>query len=167
MLAGSTRIHGTGWREPIAVAHRIIGRNIMGRLGHVQYVCGVDPTFAGVHGFIDTADGRGYRETAHCAYPWHVAGPADRRVTTVVMPVAAPWKWRWTTPHLLVHELGHALHATIDFDHVAVPVTEYAKRNNFEAFAEAFVSWCWPGNGYDHPDPATVALFDSLAEGGW
>ena len=44
---------------------------------------------------------------------------------------------------------------------------EYAKRNNFEAFAEAFVSWCWPGNGYDHPDPATVALFDSLAEGGW
>lgn len=165
-MTGLTRIHGTGWREPLAVAHRIIGPALMARLGHVQYVFGVDPVFAGVHGFPDIADGRSYRDTAHCAYPWHITGPADRRVTTVVMPVGERPGDRWAMPHVLVHELGHALHETIGFDHTAAPVTEYAKSNNYEAFAEAFTAWCWPGNGYDRPDPATVALFRLLATGG-
>lgn len=159
-----SRIHGPGWREPIAVAHDIIGPIIMARLGHVQYVIGVDPVFVGLHSFVDIADGRSYRDTAHCAYPSHLVGPADRRVTTIVMPSHHDrGAGTWAEPHTLIHELGHALHETIGFDHDATPVTKYAALNRFEAFAEAFTSWCFPGNGYDWPDEATVALFRSLA----
>lgn len=152
-MIGATRIHGTGWREAIDVAHSVIGRRIMSRLGHVQYVCGVDPLFAGLHAY-DVS----YRDTAHCCYPHHLDGPADRRVTTVVMPNrVGPW-----TAHIIVHELGHALDQTIGFGHTATPVTEYAKTNRQEAFAEAFTSWRWPGNGYERPDDATLALFGGL-----
>lgn len=158
-MIGLTRIHGKGFRESIAEAQRICGPTIMARLSHVQYVCGLDPVFAGLHAYAN----KGYDQNAHCCWPMHIAAPADRRVTTIVLP--GDWSkvhplWR---VHVLVHELGHALHETMRLDKFDIPpVTEYAKTNRWEAFAEAFTAWRWPGNGYAVPDAHTIALFDSL-----
>lgn len=163
-MIGASRIHGTGYREAIAEAFDVIGPTLTGRLSHVQFVCGVDPVFAGIHTYDKPRDGGlSFRITTHCAWPYHLAGPADRRVTTIVVPEAP---WHHTYPlwlvHDLVHELGHALDWLTGQRHDAVPVTQYARTNRREAYAEAFVSWCWPGNGYDRPDPATVGHFRNV-----
>lgn len=155
------RIHGRGYREAIAAAQRAIGDRLMQRLGHVQYVTGVDPVFIGLHDYTDHSDGYSYAETAHCCYPHHLLGPADRRVTTVVLPYPTVAKY---TPPIIVHELGHALDYAIGEQHIAAPVTEYARTNREEAFAEAFTSWAWPDpEFYERPDDATLALFTELA----
>ena len=92
---------------------------------------------------------------ACCCYPHHMLGPADRRVTTIVLPGTA-----WG-PLLIVHEIGHALHETFDFGPHSDPVTDYARTNKHEAFAEAFTSWCWPNPDYGRCDDATRALLES------
>lgn len=162
-MSDATRIHGSGYREAIGVALDVVGSRIGDRLGHVQFVCGVDPVFAGLHSYEEITDGRSYRQTAHCAYPFNLAGPRDRRVTTIIVPDAR-YRFRnpWALAHDFVHELGHALHEVIGFDCHPEPVTDYARTSRYEAFAEAFVSWLWPGDGYDRPDDATLALFRSL-----
>lgn len=158
-----TRIHGSEYREAIGRAIEICGP-VMARLGHVQFVCGVDPYFIGLHRASESDVS--YREVAHCCWPYHIEGPADRRVTTVVIP----WnRWHrshpWWLAESIVHELGHALHWTLDLDRFDVaPVTAYARTNRYEAFAEAFTSWRWGPGGYgDWPDSATLSLFRSLA----
>jgi len=157
MGLGPSRLHDRGRREQIAQAHRLIGPTIMGRLSHVQYVSGVDPVFAGLHGYEDIGDGRSYRTTAACYYPCHLSGPRDRRVTTIILPVAEPG---WTGVRTVVHELGHALDEVTRFEHDAAAVTRYAETNRREAFAEAFTAWVWEG---DHrPALDTLALFRSL-----
>lgn len=161
-MGSLTRIHGDGYREAIAIALRQCGPTAA-RLGHVQFVCGVDPVFAGLHRYETTVDGRSYRSTSHCAYRHHIIGPADRRATTIIVPDSAYRHRRpWAFAHELVHELGHALHETIGYDHRAEPVTEYAKRNSYEAFAEAFTSWRWPTPDYARPDERTLDLFRRL-----
>lgn len=147
----STRIHGSGHREAIGVAIDVIGSRLMARLPHLQFVAGVDPLFAAVHGFQLTPDGRSYSSTACCCYPWHILGPADRKVTTVVLPTVVH-------PFVVVHEIGHALHETFDFDPNPLPVTQYARTNKYEAFAEAFTSWVWPQPDYARCDDETAAL---------
>lgn len=154
-MLGASRIHGTGHREAITVALEVVGDDVMARLPHLQFVVGVDPIFAGVHPFGLTPDGRSYKDTACCCYPFHMLGPADRRVTTIVMPA-------YLHPFHIVHEIGHALHETLDFDPWPEPTTDYAKSNKWEAFAEAFTSWCWPNPAYRRTDPATRALLNSL-----
>lgn len=158
-LLGSSRVHGRGWREAIGIALDAIGPTMRDRLGHVRFVAGVDPVFAGVHAFATTKDGRSYRDTAACCYPFHLLGPADRRVTTIVLPGKA--RQRPSDAFVIVHELGHALDELTGFEHVAKPVTEYAKTDRYEAFAEAFTSWIWPTKSYARPDAASVALFRS------
>jgi hypothetical protein len=157
------RVHGSGWREPVAVAQRVIGSGLMSRLGHVRYVLGVDPVFIGLHRYGTTVDGRSYRNTAHCVYPCHIEGPADRRTTTVAVPSVLSG---WGLVRTLVHELGHALDEVVGFGHLAVPVSEYARANRYEAFAEAFTVWCWGSSpGYDQPDPWSAGLFRRLQLG--
>lgn len=150
-MGGLTRLPDQRYAETIGEGFRRLPAGMRHRLGHVQFVCGVDPVFAGLHGF---EVGR-----AHCAYPFHLAGPADRRVTTIVLP----WVY---DPSVVVHELGHALHETIRFDHVARPVTEYAETNHWEAFAEALVAWThvYGDRAVAQQDKATLALFERLAE---
>jgi hypothetical protein len=124
--------------------------------------CG-DPIFAGLHETVEIGDGRTYRTEAHVCFPCHVP---DRRVT-VVLPVPE-------TPRIVLHELGHVLDwhlisragEAIDFQ----PVSAYAKTNRMEAFAEAFVAWCYgpdatnSGLGFDRE---SREFFDRLASGGW
>ena len=159
-MVGTTRIHGDHWREHITIAYSAIPDGILHRLQHVQFVLGVDPLFAGLHSYPSNGDAP-LSDTAHCAFPFHLNGPADRRVTPAIMP--RQYRSQWATAHTLVHELGHALHETIGFDHDAVPVTKCATTNRVEAFAESFTAWCWPGNGYKRPNPRDAALFSQLA----
>lgn len=155
MSVRATRIHGRGHRERIGLAIDIIGPRIMARLPHLQFVAGVDPVFAGVHGYETITDGRSYHDAAACCYPFNLLGPADRRVTTICLPSVEH-------PFNIIHEIGHALHETVDFEPAPPPVTAYARTNKYEAFAEAFTSWCWPNPSYARIDDETRALFRSL-----
>lgn len=152
--------------EPIGEALRRLPLGIAQRLGHVQFVAGVDPVFIGLHDTEQASYGRSYRETAHVCWPMHLdARPLAERVTTVVLPAPRePW--------VIIHELGHALDEAIGFDHHDPdPVTWYAETDTSEAFAEAFTAWLCPDEPRyaDAPrdvllrDEQTLALFDALA----
>lgn len=160
MLLPSSRVPVGPYGQAIGAALDVIPVAVVRRLEHVRFVCGVDPVFAGLHRYGDTGDGRSYAVTAHCCYRFHLDGPADRRVTTVVLPVPAD-----ATVPVIVHELGHALHEVVGLDHVAVPVSAYATTNTWEAFAEAFTAWVLPGYGDQEvacADRPTRALLEGL-----
>lgn len=138
----------------IAIAFGVIGPRWRERLGHVEFLCGVDPAWAGLHATGKTLDGRSYSDTAHCVYPWHTGD----RSTTIALPVFEPYP-------VVIHELGHAVHQRYAFDHEAVPVCEYAQRDSMEAFACSFHAhfmWVYDQDAY-HRDEATRSLFAGLA----
>lgn len=154
-----TRIPDQRYAEAIASALRTIPTRICQRLAHVQFLCGVDPAFAGLHRYGTTTDGRSYGSTAHVAYPVHIQRPAVERVTTVVLP-------ELVAPLSIVHELGHALDESIGFDHHTVkPITDYARTDRWEAFAEAFTGWLYRYGDEDilFRDQQTIDLFERLA----
>lgn len=150
--------------------------NIMRLVAHVQWFIGADPNFAGLLNLDHFPDGRSPKDTASCWYAHHFDHrPATDRVTTIMLPLADD-----VYPKTVVHELGHALHEALGWDHEALPVSWYAKTDRWEAFAEAFTAWIMPpmlgdlGAHWDEhygpardllyrDDPATVALFESLA----
>lgn len=149
------RLVGSGYRAVIGAAEDLLPPSIL-RFAQPDYLCGVDPLFAGLHRFEVASYGRTYRDTAHVVYPLHQEHMVRaNRATTVVLP---------TVPAVgdLVHELGHVVHERLAFEHEAAPLTWYARTNHYEAFAEAFASWLMPGYG-PRPDDRTVALFESLA----
>lgn len=161
------RAKAGGYAELIQSAYDLIPAGFHPLL-RPHFLCGTDPIFAGLHEYEDTTDGRSYRATPHVAYDFHQTGIArSNRHVTVVLP-DPPKTMR---VRVLVHELGHVLHERLGFEHDAVPVTEYADSSRFEGFAEAFTAWVLPlGNSYGaakdrlySEDPATVALFESLA----
>ncbi len=159
-MLGLDRIPSHRYAEAIAEGlDRLPGR-MAGRLGHVRFVCGVDPVFAGLHSYVDTTQGWSYGEVAHCCYPHNLSAPRDRRTTTIVLPTLAAAR-----PDTVVHELGHALHHLIGFEHTAAPVTEYAGTDRYEAFAEALVARTHYYGDADalHADLPTLALFDALS----
>ena len=125
-----------------------------------EFVIGVDPVFAGVHTFAMTHDGRAYSDTPHCVYDFHQEHrPRAERGVKVILPTNPAYRWDGANGiYTVVHELGHVLHQRVGFDHVATPITEYAKTNHHEAFAEAFAGWIWG----DRIDEQTEALFDGL-----
>ena len=125
-----------------------------------DWFCGTDPVFAGLHDSLDTFDGRSYRDTAHTCYPYHIAGPRDRKRMTIVLPTVPDW-------YTVLHELGHVLDHRLEFSHTAAPVTEYAGANRQEAFAEAFSTWIiGPSRheacNWESLDSVTVTLFGGL-----
>lgn len=96
-----------------------------------------DPLFAGLHRYEQVPDGRSYRNTAHVAYPCHQTAPHSQAI--MILPPGSP-----VSPDTIRHEFGHLLHETVDFWPHAAPVTEYAERDIWEAFAEAFAAWVNP-----------------------
>jgi hypothetical protein len=133
-----------------------------------RFYCGVDPVFAGLTTYgedavngVDVGGARGsrsLRDTEHVLYESYGWVPR----TTVVLQERKP-----IPVMFIVHELGHVLHESIGFEHVAEPVTRYGQKSDHEAFAEAFTAWLSP----DYPrwtrdalsrDRATVELFDRL-----
>jgi hypothetical protein len=151
------RLHQAGHRAVIGEALRIIPARLH-ELVAVDFLCGADPLFLGLHRYALTqeANARSYSTTAHCVYPFHQMHlPADRRATTVVLPSVV-------TPDVVVHELGHVLHERLRFEPTAAPVSGDARTNRHEAFAEAFTTWLLPDHG-DRPDERTLALLEGLA----
>lgn len=150
------RLRDHRYAEAITAARQLLPPAIDARL-HPHFLTGTDPVWAGLHNYTDCSYGRSYRDTMHVAGPEHQRNlPTDRRWVTVVIP---------TVPQLpdLVHELGHVLDRELPFKHTAQPVSWYANDNREEAFAEAFAAWLIPGYADRPLDPATVALFESLA----
>jgi hypothetical protein len=149
------------FNDAIQVAEASIPPKIMARLAGVDYCCGVDPVFVGLHRYTEAKDGRPYSATAHVAWTMHQKHlPLANRVPTVVLPVEVE-------PETVAHELGHALHEQLDFGLRAAPVTAYAQTNRWEAFAEAFTAWLgWYGEDFRAAvDEKTRALFHRLAMG--
>ena len=157
------RLKAGGFASVIEATYQLIPPTIR-NLIRPHFFCGTDPVFAGLHDYLDVADGRSYRETAHVAYDFNQRLSRSQRHITVVLP---------TLPSIevLIHELGHVLDERLDFEPDVTPVTRYGQTNRYEAFAEAFTAWVLPyGHGYgaskdylyEH-DRRTVALFGQLA----
>lgn len=141
-------------REAIGYAYDVIGLRIETEFWFR------DPVFSGLHGISDIADGRSYRDTEHCCYPWHIDGPASRRLVTVVLPVL-------TSVDVVVHELGHAFHYWNGFEFDPAPVSWYAETSPGEAFAEAFASHLLPGYEAGIPDAESREWFEAQGLVGW
>lgn len=149
------RVTSNRFREPINRALELIPGGVRPLL-NTDLFCGADPVFAGLHHYESMSFGRSYRTTAHCVYNFHQEHlPRARRRTTVVLPTVPD-------PETVVHELGHALHATLGWRFSASPVSWYAETDRYEAFAEAFTAWCIPGYAVV-PDEASRNYFDQLA----
>ena len=147
----------------IQEAHRVIPKTILSRL-HFDYFIGCDPVYAGLFNDEKTKDGRSYHITACVAYPYHQLVSKNLRKTTIVIPTSLP-------PVNIVHEIGHVLDEYLGFNHDAVPVTEYAKVDRAEAFAEAFTAWLYwgyaskPCKTASEIDDKTDSLLHHLMEG--
>jgi hypothetical protein len=144
----------------IQKAHLVVPPLILTRL-NFDYFIGCDPIFAGLFNYEITEDGRSYRDVACVAYPFHQNLPKNRQKTTIVIPKKIHWIY-------LLHEIGHVLDEWLGFNFVAEPITEYAKNNQGEAFAEAFTAWLIPRYAKKNLgtelgiDPRALSLFESL-----
>lgn len=168
------RIHGTGHREAINTALELLTPRLQHRLTGIGFVTGVDPIFIGLRdwGTVTFYDGSvaSYSDLSATWMGKHHQLLDDQ--TTIVIPHldAAPIS-------TMAHELGHALHRTVDFDRVGdEPTTEYSMTNAHEMFAVAFELWLSErmdhrARYYDgewqpwarHFAPRHYALFDRLA----
>lgn len=127
----------TGYSELISWVYELLPSRIAEKLKYTHFLTGTDPVYVGLHSYIDDGDGFSYRTCCHVAYDYHQEGLSKAlRRTTIVLPYL-------TTPCVLVHELGHVLDEILGFRFTFRPVTEYAKANRYESFAESFVSWLY------------------------
>lgn len=157
------RIINYKYSELISAAFDIIPIRIADRLKYTHFLTGTDPIYAGlIHPDDDAMRKAGYnfesiaevyRNGGSVSYV-HNQTVSDKH-TTVVLPRLLPIDYP-------IHELGHVLDGILGWKHIAEPVTEYAKINHLEAFAEAFTSWLIPGYA-DRPDEGTIYLFEELA----
>ena len=148
------RITGFGYSGLINYAFSVIPQGIADRIRYTHFLTGVDPIYAGLFDNELTDDGRSYRKTACVAYPYHQRIDKCLRHSTVVLP-------NLVSLAVIVHELGHVLDESLGFTHIAEPVTEYAKVDRGEAFAEAFTSWLFWGYGKEI-NKSTEYLFESI-----
>ena len=161
------RIVNAEFSELIGYSINALPRRIWERINYVHFLTGTDPIYAGLHNFVDIDDeyymkgeekgNKSYRNVPQVVCPeYQFILPKLLRNTTIVLPVMEqPW--------VVVHELGHVLDEALGYSHLALPITEYAKINEGEAFAEAFVGWMC--EDYGEPDVETTALFEYLAWG--
>ena len=168
-----------GYLDDIAAAYTLLPAPLAQRVAHVEFLCGVEPAYVGLHRDDMAPIAAGHRLAGSCIYAHNqIDRPADERRTTVCLPTGE------CAVDVVVHELGHALHEAIGFwpapyrqQWVAAPVTPYAQCNSDEAFAEAFTLWIYGHERYADevgddplhrplyltPDARAVALFEALA----
>lgn len=159
------RIINQQYAELIAKAINCVPDKIMEIIRPMHFFTGTDPFYAGLEtGSEKTNDGRSYKNTMHyLPVECQLHLPKYLRCPTIVMPIF-PEK-----PGDIVHELGHALDEKTmwyQFETVIAPVTEYAKTDQCEAFAEAFGTWLFLDYGNTREiDVETIALFERLRRG--
>jgi hypothetical protein len=160
------RIVDQQYAELIGEAISAIPYKIMEIIKPVHFFTGTDPFYAGleVGDDLDIPNGRSWKTTMHylpIACQLHL--PRSYRCPTIVMPLFPE------APGDVVHELGHALDDRTmwyQFQAHIIPVTEYAKTNGEEAFAEAFATWLfWDYGNFREPDVETLSLFRRLVRG--
>lgn len=157
------RIVDYRYSELIGASFDIIPIKIADRLKYTHFFTGTDPIYAGLilpdddtmrrYGYNFKNVAEVYRTSGSVSYA-HIQTIYDKH-TTVVLPQLLSIDYP-------IHELGHVLDEILGWEHIATPVTEYAKTNRLEAFAEAFTSWLIPGYA-DRPDEGTIHLFKQLA----
>jgi len=159
------RITSYQFTELIESGFALIPEEISKRLKHVHFFTGTDPVYAGLFDDKSTKDGRSYRDTWCCSYPWNQT-VEDKRTTIVMTDLLLDYP-KALRPAIVVHELAHCLHEVLDFEPLAKPVTKYAQTDEFEAFADAFTLWVFPE--YDRfyelinkVDDEMIALFSQL-----
>lgn len=150
------RIIGLGYREAIDAAMTRLPFGLRRRVEHIDWLCGVDPVYAGLHGFEKASFGRSFRDTAHCSHRHH---SSDSR-TTIVLPTVQ-------TPEVIIHELAHALDEAIDWRRPVVPATtNYARADTWEAWAEFVTAGLVEGYGdmdAYHGAPEALAVLAALS----
>lgn len=149
------RLVSSEYSEMIGRALYVLPDNLRARLRHVNFLTGTDPIYAGLHHYTQTAAGDSYLDVFSTAFRCHTSD----RSTTIILPYV-------NNPVYVFHELGHALDETLGWSHTAAPVSEYAKTDRTEAFAEAFTAWQYWYGDQDalYGDEATVRLFEDLSE---
>lgn len=149
------RILPGGYTELIEVAMSILPSPIQRRIEYAHWFVGSDPIFAGLHDYKDIDDGRSYRDTAHVVHPFQQI--CEDKRTTIVIPKLIPL-------HSAVHEIGHVVHETLKFRPHVMPVTDYARVDEFEAFAEAFTAFFFYNYAQRQIDEKTEALLQMLMD---
>lgn len=162
------RVVSHQYTELIESGFDLIPKAIADRLRHIQFFTGTDPVFAGLIADKDTKDGRSYRATWCCSYPWNQK-VEDKRTTIIMTDLQLEYP-KALRPVMVVHELAHCLHEVLDFEPHPRPVTKYAQVDKWEAFAEAFTLWLFPSYGQyyrilEEIDEKTRALFSQLITG--
>jgi hypothetical protein len=129
------RIQGDDAGEQLSMALDWLPESIARRLGIVDFFMG-DPVFAGLHELEVADDGGSYRNVAQYVSEYcQRHRPRSARRPTVVLPYGPG---RTAT---VVHELGHALDDVLGYEWSAKPISDYARVDGYEAFAEAFTAW--------------------------
>ena len=117
--------------------------------------------FAGVVNGGSYDDGRSYGDTAAVWSPSSMLGPADRRLTTIILPTPPTGNpyvgGRQYDIDTVVHELGHVMDRMTGFYRTCIPIGDYAATDLGEAFAEAFTAWLIPDyvDRWGHDDLAS------------
>ena len=161
------RIPDSRYSELIEDAYSCIPPNIAKLVSHVHFFCGTDPVYAGIikdDKFVIGGEHHSHRDWMYYVQDyskyWNVS--KQLRHPTIVIPRLDMKLYIDQVD--IIHELGHALDYALPFDIIdIVPVTEYAKQDNVEAFAEAFTSWlCWDYGKL--PTGEVLDLFERLKE---
>jgi hypothetical protein len=154
------RIINQAYAELITEAFSGIPDNILAIIQPIHFFTGTDPIYAGL--LTQDAD---YEKGIMCyaSIECQLHLPKSMRFPTIIMP-AFPEKLGD-----IVHELGHALDDKTDwyiYETIPTPVTEYAKTDHSECFAEAFGSYLfWDYGNTKEIDEETLALFERLRSG--
>lgn len=140
-------------------AFKLIPNRILSKIDYVDFLCEVDPIFVGIHDYENANHSRLYKNITHCAYPFHQhILSKDQRKTTIILPIHESV---WT----IIHELGHVLHEVVDFSIKPIPITNYAKTNYCESFAESFcayIHFSYTKNRLKDYDPKTLKFFQDF-----
>lgn len=126
-------------------------------------LAGYSPVFVGLHEKHTAADGRNTENSTHT---WH----NHRDLPTIVM--INECKYDRYTHDSMLHELAHVLHSKMGaHDFKIMPISEYAAKDKWEAFACAYTSWAYQGQSdYWHRDishvwkicPEAIPIFEQV-----
>lgn len=160
--------------EAVFYALSLLPRGIRRFLSAAEFVTEYEPRYLGLHYLLAAEDGRPFNVTSHCTLTHHQPHlPRCRRRPTIVLLSGHAYH-----PEIVIHELGHVLDEALDFDRPEIePLSNYAARNRWEAFAVAFQAWSNPTRFIDESrfirnrdrleevDAHAAWFFDSLAAG--